>query len=149
VGLFNNSYKPITNTAWVRTRFCELQKRCTRLGAASDKVYQLLVHGRWFSPGTPASSTTKTDRHDIAEIFLKVALKHQKSNQITILHTQASCLEMDRAIHSTLNHPQALFVDNHMCLTRSEINDRPTMTTTTATTGTANTRTTKTSTTDR
>ena len=44
----------------------------TRLTAASDKIYQLLVHGRWFSPGTPASSTTKTGRHDIAEI-LKVA----------------------------------------------------------------------------
>ena len=35
--------------------------------------------GRWFSPGIPASSTTKTGRHDIAEILLKVALKHQKS----------------------------------------------------------------------
>jgi hypothetical protein len=42
-------------------------------------VYQLLAHGQWFSPGTPASSTTKTGRHDIAEILLKVALKHQKS----------------------------------------------------------------------
>jgi hypothetical protein len=41
----------------------------------------LLAHGRWLSPGTPASSTTKTGRHDIAEILLKVALKHQKSNQ--------------------------------------------------------------------
>jgi hypothetical protein len=30
----------------------------------------------------PASSTTKTGHHDIAEILLKVALKHQrKSNQ--------------------------------------------------------------------
>jgi hypothetical protein len=37
----------------------------------SEKVYQLLAHGRWFSP---ASSTTKTGRHDIAEILLKVAL---------------------------------------------------------------------------
>jgi hypothetical protein len=45
----------------------------SRLAAASDKVYQLLAHGRWFSPGTPASSTTKTGRHDIAEILLKVA----------------------------------------------------------------------------
>jgi hypothetical protein len=27
-----------------------------------------------FSPGTPASSTTKTGRHDIAEILMKVAL---------------------------------------------------------------------------
>jgi hypothetical protein len=50
----------------------------TRLTAASDKVYQWLVHGWWFSPGTPASSTTKTGRHDIVEILLKVALKHQK-----------------------------------------------------------------------
>ena len=47
---------------------------CTRLAAASDKVYQLLAHGRWFSPGSPASSTTKTGRHDITEILLKVAL---------------------------------------------------------------------------
>jgi len=39
-----------------------------------DKVYQLLAHGRWFSPGTPASSATKIGRHDIAEILLKVAL---------------------------------------------------------------------------
>jgi hypothetical protein len=55
------------------------KKGCTRLAAASDKAYQLLAHGRWFSPGIPASSTTKTGRHDIAEILLKVALKHQKS----------------------------------------------------------------------
>jgi hypothetical protein len=54
-------------------------KGCTRLAAASDKAYQLLAHGRSFSPGTQASSTTKTDRHDIhvAEILLKVALKHK------------------------------------------------------------------------
>jgi hypothetical protein len=32
------------------------------------------VTGWWFSPGTPVSSTNKTDRHDIAEILLKVAL---------------------------------------------------------------------------
>ena len=59
--------------------FVNYKKGCTRLAAASDKVYQLLAHGRWFSP---ASSTTKTGRHDIAEIMLKVALKHLKSNQI-------------------------------------------------------------------
>jgi hypothetical protein len=34
---------------------------------------QLLGHGRWFSPGTPASSTTKAGLNDIAEILLKVA----------------------------------------------------------------------------
>jgi hypothetical protein len=49
------------------------KKGCTRLAAASDKAYQLLAHGRWFSPSTPASSTTKTGCHDIAEILLKVS----------------------------------------------------------------------------
>ena len=62
--------------------FVNYKKGCTRLAAASDKVYQLLAQARWFSPGTPASSTTKTGRHDIAEILLKVALKHQKSKSI-------------------------------------------------------------------
>ena len=57
VGLPGNSYKPIT---------------------ASDKVY----HGRWFSPGTPASSTTKTGRHDIAEILLGVALNTKNQSNL-------------------------------------------------------------------
>ena len=83
VGLPNNSYKPITKTAWVRTRLCKLQKGCTRLSTASDTVYQLLAHGRRFSPGTPASSTTKTGRRDITEILLKVALKPQRSKKQT------------------------------------------------------------------
>jgi hypothetical protein len=45
------------------------------VAAASDKVYKLFArgHGRWFSPGTPASSTTKTGRHDRAEILLNMA----------------------------------------------------------------------------
>jgi hypothetical protein len=74
VGLPNNSYKPITNTAWVRARLCKLQKK-------SDKVYQLLAYGLWFSLCTPASSTTKTGRHDIAEILLKVALNTKKQTK--------------------------------------------------------------------
>ena len=59
--------------------------RFTELISANDKVYQLLANGRWFSPGTLASSTTKTGRHDIDEILLKVALntKHQSSNRFT------------------------------------------------------------------
>jgi hypothetical protein len=38
----------------------------------------LLAHGRWLAPGTPASSTTKTGRHDIAEIFVESGVKTQK-----------------------------------------------------------------------
>jgi hypothetical protein len=50
--------------------FLNYKKGCIRLAVASDKVYQLLAHGRWFSQGTPASSTTKTGHHDIAEQLL-------------------------------------------------------------------------------
>jgi hypothetical protein len=65
--------------------FCNVGfKFFARLAAASDKVYQLLAIGRWFSPGTPASSTTKTDRHDIAEILLKVALNTKNQSEIKI-----------------------------------------------------------------
>jgi hypothetical protein len=48
-----------------------IRTRCTTL---CDKVSQWLETGRWFSPGTPVSSTNKADRHDITEILLKVAL---------------------------------------------------------------------------
>jgi hypothetical protein len=61
----------------VAPSFVNCKKGCTRLTATSDKVYQLLAHGRWFSPGTPASSTTKTARHDIAEVIqLPNSLSH-------------------------------------------------------------------------
>jgi hypothetical protein len=46
----------------------------------------LLAHGRWFSP---ASSTTKTGRHDIAEILLKVAL-----NTIIQIKSSIACTSM-------------------------------------------------------
>jgi hypothetical protein len=75
--------------------FCKLQKGCTRLAAASDKVYQLLGYDRWFSPGTPASSTTKTGRHNIAEILLKVALN-------TIKHDDDICLDETDSERCTL-----------------------------------------------
>ena len=36
----------------------------------------------YITPGTPASSTTKTGRHDIAEILLKVAINTKIQIQI-------------------------------------------------------------------
>jgi len=47
----------------------------------------LLAHGRWFSPDTPASSTTKPGRHDTAEILLKEGLntKNQNRNQLNTI----------------------------------------------------------------
>jgi hypothetical protein len=64
--------------------FVNYKKGALDLQPQVIKVYQLLAHGWWFSPGTPASSTTKTGLHDIAEILLKVALntKNQSINQM-------------------------------------------------------------------
>ena len=36
--------------------------------------FQLFAAGQGFSAGTPVFSTNETDRHDISEILLKVAL---------------------------------------------------------------------------
>ena len=57
---------------------------------SQPQVYQLLVHGWWFSLGTPASTTTKTGRHDIAEILLKVVLntKNQSIKPYTHANTK-------------------------------------------------------------
>jgi hypothetical protein len=62
------------------TGFVNYKKCRTPLAAASDQAYQLLAHGRWFSPGTPDSSTTKAGRHGIAEILLKMALNTKNLN---------------------------------------------------------------------
>jgi hypothetical protein len=67
---------------WFAPGFVNYKKGCTRLATASDKVYQLLAPGQWFSPGTPASSTTKTGRHDITEILLKVAFNTKNQSII-------------------------------------------------------------------
>jgi len=68
---------PSPVTLWVR-----ISPRRGVLGTIfCDKDCQCLATGRWFSPGTLVSSTNKTDRQDITEILLKVAL-----NFITLTH---------------------------------------------------------------
>jgi len=42
-------------------------------------------YGRWFSPGIPASPTTKTGRHDITDILLKMALNTKIQIQIIFI----------------------------------------------------------------
>jgi hypothetical protein len=70
----HTSISPIGNTAW---GFVNYKKGYTQLIATSDKVYQFTVTCPWSV--VPASSATKTGRHDIAEILLKVALNTKKS----------------------------------------------------------------------
>ena len=40
--------------------------------------------GRWFSPGTPVSSTNKTDHHNKSEVLLKVTLSIIKGNETVL-----------------------------------------------------------------
>ena len=61
---------PSPLTLWVRTPL----RRGVLDTTLNDKVCHWLATGRWFFPDTPVSSTNKTDRHDITEILLKVAL---------------------------------------------------------------------------
>ena len=63
--LCNQCLSPLT--LWFRTL---LMARCT----GGDQVCQWLATDRWFSHGTPVSSTNKSYRHDITDILLKVAL---------------------------------------------------------------------------
>jgi hypothetical protein len=56
---------------------CEFEPRSWRSvldTTLCDKDCHWLTASRWFSPSPPVSSTNKTDRHDISEILLKVAL---------------------------------------------------------------------------
>ena len=57
-----------------------IRTRCTTL---CDKVCQWLATCGWFSLGRPVSSTNKTDRHDLTEILLKVALNTIKQTTLT------------------------------------------------------------------
>ena len=59
---------------WSQIKYMQLIWKGELITTLCDKVCQWLATGQWFSQGTPVSSTNKTDRHDILEILLKVAL---------------------------------------------------------------------------
>ena len=86
---------------WVRTAF---MLRCTSIQHYVKHI-QWLVTGRWFSPGTPVSSTNKTDRHDITEILLKVAL-----NTITLTTIQNTWI----TYHQSMYYATKSHLHNHI-----------------------------------
>ena len=79
---------------WVRISICA---RCTTL---CDKVYQWLATDRWFSP---VSSTNKTDRHDITEILLKVALNTIKQTG-KHLNNMSTCAFIEQGVRVIVFH---------------------------------------------
>ena len=74
--LCNQCLSPLTLWGWIPL------KRGVLDTTLCDKVCQWLAAGQRFSPGTPVSSTNKTDHHDVAEILLKVALNTIKQTNI-------------------------------------------------------------------
>jgi len=73
---------PWSYGSWIYNYLCNQSLSPWKLRVrTSGEVYSIRHHvikfvsyWSWFSPGIPVSSTNKTDRHDIAEILLKVAL---------------------------------------------------------------------------
>jgi len=65
------------------------------------------VTGLWFSSGTTVFSTNKTDRHDISEILLKVAL-----NTITLIPYNSKQLDGNNEQH--INCVEFLFKIRHL-----------------------------------
>jgi len=82
--IYNKCLSPLE--LWVRTR----SWRGVLDTTLCDRVCQWLATGRWFSSGTPVSSTNITDRHSITEILLKVALISLIRND-SILHLIPVC----------------------------------------------------------
>ena len=87
--------------------FVNYKKEGTRLATANDKADQLFAHVWWFSPGIPASSTTKIGHHDIAEILLKLALNTINKSSIIILlnvHREVYRITREKKRLSTINN---------------------------------------------
>jgi hypothetical protein len=80
---------------------------------------QWLATGLWFSRGTLVSSTNKTDRHDITEILLKVALNiinHQPTS--FIFRSKRPFTEWGSRFHDIRSLPQCGMADRALwCLT--------------------------------
>ena len=67
---------------WVWTPLKRVVLNTTLCG----KVCKKFTTGRWFFPAFPVSFTNKTDRHDITEILLKVALNPLNQTKPNVLY---------------------------------------------------------------
>ena len=67
--------------------------RCDFKSRLGD-MYSIQYYVIKFSPGTPVSSTNKTDRHDVTDILLKVALSFKTLTLITSRDTDTNIFLM-------------------------------------------------------
>jgi hypothetical protein len=79
---------------------------------AHDEVYSIqhrvitfvgYLRRWWDSPGTPVSSTNKTDSHDISEILLKLALRMKTITLLWCVAIYATCIpyNLTKTIYSS------------------------------------------------
>jgi len=62
-----------------------------------DQVCQWIATVQWFSPGTPVSSTKKTDHHDIAKILRNSGVKYHNP------HSSPCTLYVHLSLHCAYN----------------------------------------------
>jgi hypothetical protein len=107
-------------------QFCISSVLCPVFGLPSDihryNICQWTAAVRWFSPGTPVSSTNKTDRHDITEILLKMALKTIGIHLVSylflaflhlVLVNSGSCIEVCCYVRQTVPLLETVFYRCH------------------------------------
>ena len=84
-----------------------IRARCTIL---CDQVCQRHATGCWFSPVPSVSSNNKTDRHDITEILLRVALntikqRSKQTNRSVLNNDYTSYRKMSIGVLNAENQP--------------------------------------------
>jgi hypothetical protein len=110
----NTDHGQVTGKLAAANRVVNYEKRCTRFAAAS-----LPVTCPWsvFLSRYSAFSITKTGRHNIAEILLKVALKHQKSINLIVLFRGERRQKLTIVWSPTVNVYKRAMIMVYLCLT--------------------------------
>jgi hypothetical protein len=69
-----------TVLSWGLDQWKDAYIQAGQLELMYDSIKWPLDYFRWFSPGPPVSSTNKTDRYDITEIFVKIENTIKQTN---------------------------------------------------------------------
>ena len=79
--------------------------------------------GRWLSPGTLVSSTNKTDRHNITDILLKVALSTTTPPPQAVKKARVSRVKLESgqdaqawAVSRSMETTQTSFLCGNQCV---------------------------------
>ena len=108
-------YYDITYIAFYWWRKPEDPEKKTDLSEVTAKVCRRLATDRWFSPDPPVTSTTKTDRHNITEILLKVT--SNKQTKQTYLIDGFLRLSIVMWLLFSSNYLDQIMTEKYVCIT--------------------------------